>query len=616
MSDKEIITNDTDEITSILSTIDALLSVSDRKDEIVSKAVPLSEIKIEKLREEGFAEAQLTEISKGLEKKLPVNLYAKKELNWMQMSEIRLGLMDGLDVTVYANSLFSASQMREIRLGLLDHLDVSAYAKLMLSATDMRRIRKVLFNEAYKAKEKHFGRTVEDEATGVLLRISEDCLEAYMRIPEGAGTDLAEPDLLQILADHEITYGIIQENLSSLLEQDPGGDELCVAQGKAPIIGKSGWYELFFKNTIENSHYLPPDREIDYSSVSAVENVAPGDVLAKYHPAQTDTGGITVTNIPVDGINGEELPRLTGVGIRYDDSERTYIATTSGHPSYSNVTNSLNVWRIHEVAGNVSYLQSMSFDGIIHVSGSVQNMAVLRATGDIIIDGFVEGAHIFSDQNVIIKGGVNGGEQGSITAGGFLHGKFFENATIRANGSIEGNYFLNCTISTDNSVFARGKKSRIIGGSIEAAYCIEAAVIGNYLSHKTIFQVGDTASINKRITDNAKTKEKALAELQELTLGQQKLIMLLGDATKDNDLYNKTCSAIYTKELQVSTCDREVTRLKAALARASKAYVKVNSRLQEDVVFIINGNKKIVDRTITRGIVLTKQSTKQSTKGR
>lgn len=598
-----------DEISSILNTIDALLSVSDRRDEIVSKTVPLSEMKTDEFRREGFIEAQLSEIAKGMEQKLPIKYYADKQFNWMQMHEIRLGLMDGLDVSVYANPLFSASQMREIRLGMADRLDVSSYAKLMLAATDMRRIRKVLFAEAYKDKSKKFGKSIIDEETGILIRISDDCMQAFLQIPETIGFEPAYTDLINVLKTHEITYGILDNKLQDIVRNKIREKEVCAAQGKIPLDGKAGRYELFFKNCIEYSHYVPPDKEVDYSDVDFIESVTAGAALAKYHPAQTDTDGITVTDIRIAGSAGEELEPLTGNGIRFDAGTNTYYASITGYPTYSAAKSSLNVWNVYKINGDVSYLQSMAFDGIIQVSGSVRNLAVLRAKGDIIIDGFVEGAHIYSDQNVIIKGGVNGGEQGSITAGGFVHGSFFENANIQCIGNVEGNYFLNCNIKTDNGVFARGRKSRILGGNISAAYCIEAAVIGTNAVQKTIFEVGDVSSAERRIADFKKSREEAAEKIQALEMGKQKLIMLLGeDAVRNNDLYNKTCEAIVFEEKQLAEFDRETARLGAVMKRASRAYVKVHSKLMENMVFIINGSKKIIDRPIMRGITLTKRA--------
>ena len=67
-----------------------------------------------------FSKSQLEEIQKGLEQKLNVSVYAKKEFLAIQMRQIRLGLQDKLPVEKYANPSFDWFQMEQIRMGLKD----------------------------------------------------------------------------------------------------------------------------------------------------------------------------------------------------------------------------------------------------------------------------------------------------------------------------------------------------------------------------------------------------------------------------------------------------------------------------------------------------------------
>lgn len=72
----------------------------------------------EALTKQGYNEAQIYEITRGIQQKLPIIQIARKEYNWMQMYEIRKGLQEKVDVSQYSDPLFSAQEMREIRLGL------------------------------------------------------------------------------------------------------------------------------------------------------------------------------------------------------------------------------------------------------------------------------------------------------------------------------------------------------------------------------------------------------------------------------------------------------------------------------------------------------------------
>ena len=88
-----------------------------------------------------FSKSQLEEIQKGLEQKLNVSVYAKKEFLAIQMLQIRLGLQDKLPVEKYANPSFDWFQMEQIRMGLEDGIDISKYAKPEISYDRMQQIR-------------------------------------------------------------------------------------------------------------------------------------------------------------------------------------------------------------------------------------------------------------------------------------------------------------------------------------------------------------------------------------------------------------------------------------------------------------------------------------------
>lgn len=605
-----------DDIASILNTIDSLVSASGMKVEDSKplrsdkgKSLTPDTIDLNELEKEGFAESQIIQIKKGLDKNLPVNLYADKAFNWMQMYEIRRGLSDSINVGIYANPLYSASQMREIRLGLVDHLDVTPYAKLMLSFTDMQKARREIFAKEYKERPNSFGRIIENDDTGIIIRISDDCMNAYMNVPDTAPSDLTENDLIQVLTDHEITYGFINENLSRIIRDKIHNEEVCVASGSRPSAGKDGYYELFFKNHIENGRIVPPDYEMDYSEVNILDMISPGTLLAEYHPAEKNVDGITVTGITIYGSDGKDLPILSGVGIEYDAEQNIYTATEKGFVSYNSATGSLNVYNVYVIHGDINYFQSFEYDGAVHVTGSVRGASSIKAMGDIIIDGFVEHAYLHSEQNIVIKGGVNSNNQGEIVSGGSIRGKFFENATLKASGLIEGNYFLNCNIFTDDRVLARGNKSMIMGGNIVAALGVESVTIGNYLSKKVLFNVGDTNEIEKRITALSEEYDTVSDELSRLQAGLEKLSKVIGsEYVTKNDLYNKTCAALQIKETQALKLEKEINRLNIVLERAAKAYVHIYGEIQPDVIFCINGVRKKTESSIKRGIVLTKES--------
>lgn len=560
-----------------------------------------------------FDTAQLEEIKLGKEQFLDTEIYARNTYNWMQMREIRKGLLTKVDVSLYKNPLFTAPQMKEIRLGLADRLDVSSYAKLILSATDMQKERVRLFSKAYQENPKRFGRTVEIREKQITLRVSEDYLKVFIKLSKNSYVGLGMESLLELLSDYDLDHNLIKSSLKKILSEKPCDKEICIAGGRPATAGEPGWFELFFDNPLAKGRLVPPEDEIDYSEIQTIDLVEPNQLLMTYHPAVQGKRGVTVSGLPILPVEVPELPPLTGTGFIYNAATKSYLASTQGYPSYNARTGCLSVCVVYKVHGDLSYYQNTHYDGTVHIYGSVLNHATIHATGDVIVEGHMENGFIYSDQNVIIKGGVNGGGTGIISAGGSIKGKFFEYTQLNANGSVEGNYFLNCHITTDDILTVRGKKARIMGGNINAAVGVEAVSIGNYLSNKTLIKIGDLEDIQNRIYTQEHLKKDISGEIDQLNAGLQKLISLLGeDQAHHNSLYSKTVSALEFKTTQLETCEKEIKRLTVVLRRAQKGSVQVHGDIQESVMFIINGYRKKIEKPIKHGIILNKQLLMQS----
>lgn len=588
-------TMDTAEIESLLNTIQSLVSPGNECTSIHDGLKTTSNIKtrLKEFRKKGFNEAQIHEISRGLEQGLNIEIYAKEYYNWKQMYELRRGMTDGLDISVYETPLFSASQMKEIRLGLVCHIDVSHYANLILSSTDMRQARKKLTAKAYQLNPLSFGRNIHDDSSMIDIRISDDCMAAFITIPSYSDKDYSVLDLENLLKKYEILYGIKKENLAKIVNKRIRDKEIKVAQGKKTENGKSGWFEFFFQTNPHKTAQTDPNALADYSQMFFAETVVPGQLLAKYHASELGNKGRTIMDIPVKGSRGKELAPLKGTGIVWDQEKDRYTADIKGHVAYNPDAGTLNVWPVYTIKGDANrYNGNITFDGTIHVIGSVKDMTILNATGDIIVDHFVEGALLKAGRNIIIHGGVNAGGHGMLDAGDKILGNFFESANLKSVGAIEGNYFLNCNIETSDRIVAKGNKGKIIGGTIKAVIGIEAVTVGNS-TLKTYFEVGDVLSLEKQLQNCLIKKEKVSAELQQLTDGKYKLLQLMGYAAcKKNSLYQKTCLAIRTKNKECFELETMEQHLLKLLPKAKSAYIHVFGKLHSNVCIIINNTRK------------------------
>lgn len=600
--------NNVDEL---LHTINGLIELANGDLVMMGEEAPVPtpepRVDWDSLREIGLFEPQLQEIELGLKHHLPVEIYAKECYNWRQMSEIRMGLMDKLNVELYANPLYSAEQMREIRLGLEENLDVSEYAKLLYSATDMHNRRRKLLTESYRENAGVRELVVKDEETGLELRISEDGMEAFLRVLANTKRKYRVPELKKLLKQNEVIYGVSEDALRKVAAGLSAGEEIQVAAGTKAQKGRDGRYKLFFKGNLPGIPKVMPDGRVDYSNVLVADTVMPGQMLAQYQPAGIGKEGMTVTGIAVEGSRGKELSPLKGQGIIIEEPG-IYKAEYKGCVSYDETAGTLNVWQVYMTEGDINrYSGSVMFDGSVHIKGSVSDMAVIKATGDVIVDGFVGGAMIQAGNNVMLRGGVNAAGRGCIEAGGKIMGDFFETVTLKARGGIEGNYFLNCNVETDAKLLAKGNKARIQGGNIIAAQGVESAEIGTAANVRTYITAGDMLSLERRQSLIDSRMQKAAEEQEKLEEGRDKLLKLYGEeAVNGNKIYQKACVAIEMKIEEQEALLKEAEYVQGVKEQAIKACVRVSRELHPNVLLSVNGTKMEIKETLL-GVALTKE---------
>ena len=599
-------------IESLLSSIDGLLVPEQPKiapppqPEAQPGNGPALEITAEKLHsaefleEAGFNEPQISEINLGLEAGLPVMAYAKLSFTWKQMQEIRMGLQDGLDTTIYENPLYSVDQMHELRMGLLNGVDVKLFSNLMLSATDMRQIRMELTSEAYHNRQTGYGRKIIDENSGLQIRISDDCMDAFILLPEDAKGRFSVPRISKILRQQEITFGILQAELERFCKDCPRNKEFKIAHGKKPRRGTDGFYESQTADPTTSAPTIKEDGTVDYSRVRVTEAVAAGQAVVIYHPATQGESGSTVTGIPLTEGSGHELPRLTGQGFRYNEQTHVYFAEYAGNVTFDQEKYTLNVWKSFTIDGDCTrYTGSTEYDGTVLVKGDVRNMAHIKATGDIIIEGMVGSANLYSGGNIVIRGGVNADNKGLIEARGNITGSFFESANLKAGGKISGSYFLGCNIQTDNKLIAGGGKALIQGGTISAVLGVEAFHIRTYGGAKTNIILGNTSDLLMRKQSVIKQITKTTDEIRKLRDGKYKILQIFGPelAAKQN-IYLMTCQALDQKENELVELDGQIDRIETIIQNTMTSYLKVTGTLQAGVMVNICGVKKLFENPV------------------
>lgn len=133
---------------------------------------------------------------------------------------------------------------------------------------------------------------------------------------------------------------------------------------------------------------------------------------------------------------------------------------------------------------------NIDFEGSVQVNGNVSSNFVIRAGGNVIISGVVEGAYIEAGGNIIIARGMNGMAKGTLKAGGNIVAKFLENATASAGGYVSTESILHSNVIAATEIQVTGKRGFITGGHVRAGQKIEVKTLGAMLGAPTVVEVG------------------------------------------------------------------------------------------------------------------------------
>lgn len=532
-----------------------------------------------------FRGAAIREICNGLELGLDPSVYAKMEYGWQQMREIRLGMEHRVDINQYANSMYGWQQMREIRLGLEDGLDVSSYRSFMYTANDMNRIRTRLMTETldnilcdkHEAVQKH----------NIMAAISIDEMEAVIEIKAEGNADITREDILSILREEGVTHGILEDEITGIIEEKKYNKTIVVAKGRHPVTGENGRYEYFFQTQIDRSPKILEDGSADYQDIRWYELVEEGQKIAYYHEAKQGIEGYTVTGRVLKAKKGKEQNVLSGKGFTLLADGKTYIAALSGKIEL--LSNRIEISRLIVLEEVNLATGNVNFDGCVYVRGNVGSGSVIYATEDVVVNGSVESAVIKCGGEILLRQGANGAGNGLIEAGKKVTGKFFEAIRVNAQEDIQANYCLNCDIYTGGQLIINGTKGILAGGTVQAIKGLKVCNVGNRARISTIIKMG----VDDKILQNKKSMEKKIAEIN-------KELAILGHAYMDfqrkyppevrnvMDMYLKIESAIYTKELELDQIHQEDRKLEKMIANMEGARAVITGSLNEGTTIIID----------------------------
>ena len=431
---------------------------------------------------------------------------------------------------------------------------------------------------------------------GTYLRVEDDEMTAWLYLtPPAEGQVYNKRELESYLEQHGVVRGYHSSNLSAMVKKKVYEREILVAQGQEAKSGKDGYFEYLFSPEEHIGPAIREDGTVDYSSMSALQNVHKGDKVAIYHYAEQGVDGYTVRDNVLKAAAARDLPPMRGKGITRENG--VYYAQNDGKIEVKDG----KIQNVHEIIGDVdAIIGKIEFFGDVIINGNVEGGVTIRAGRNIEIHGTTGGASLFAGGDVLLSRGIQGG--GKISARGNVFAEFIENTTVDAGGIVQSNVILNSKVSAKDKVITNGKKGAIIGGQVHALKSIEAMTAGNDVEVKTVLHCGyppeafdmlletrrKETEIKEKLAKLVDTMTEALREKRRRAINAVK-------TTPEANLsdWNRLKDE-YFAELDKVGKERE--ELEETMEEGRDSYIKVDGNLYRNVVISINAERMIMDR--------------------
>lgn len=285
-----------------------------------------------------------------------------------------------------------------------------------------------------------------------------------------------------------VAAGVDEPALQSFAQRlaDPGyAGTTTVARGTAAVAGEDGRVEC----DIDTS-FLPgqehDDGHIDFRERGRLHPVKDGQDLGRIVPPTTGVAGHDVRGRRLEPKPGRAHTVRFGSGVRVEDGR--IVAARGG--VLLRDERQLDVVPLYSHGGDVDLRSgNLHTEGSLEVRGDVRDGFAATATGDIVVNGTVQGT-VQAGGSVQVSQGVLGKES-SVRAGGAIGCRHATSARLQAGGVVDvGDQLNQCTVFADRVRLLRGRGA-VVGGELRVRQSIQLINAGIVDGATTLLAVAD-----------------------------------------------------------------------------------------------------------------------------
>ncbi len=373
--------------------------------------------------------------------------------------------------------------------------------------------------------------SISPEQSVIQVRVDSERESARVLIAEGCDPDTLNTSLLmQYAREQEVSLTAEAEQRLGEIAQDfmekPRAIDEIFIRAKPVVHGRDGgieWNEGCNPALVDETTGSEGKEAVDFYNQHAFINVKAGDHLGDIVEPEAGEDGMDVTGGVISAIPGKKLAIEFKDGIKADAQGRI-MAGIDGVLILRDDT--LRISRLLEVPGCVDFnTGNIDFDGDVMVQDAVRDLFAVRATGNVTVQGLVEGATLVTGGDLVLRRGMAAREKGQIVVErdadiGFLN---------LVRGRIRGDLVVRKEI-VDSDLIVGGNliadHAAIVGGDTIVTGSLNVGVLGSEAYAPTTITLGVAPLIGvqlmklnrmeKEVSRSLKQAEKKLS-----TLGQK-----------------------------------------------------------------------------------------------
>lgn len=416
----------------------------------------------------------------------------------------------------------------------------------------------------------------------MLMRVSQDGMLVFCRFyPASEGGDvLSADDIIDEMMMNKVTTGFDRTAINNFLANKMYNTEFVFAKGQAPRHGKDGRIEYFFNTSLSTRPKRNEDGTVDYYNLNTVSIVQAGQKLAQLYAPDPGEAGQDVFGREIKPKQVRTLKLEYGNNISVSEDKTELFTDVTGHATV--VNGKVFVSDILEIPADVdTSTGNIDYSGSVIIKGNVKSGFKVKASGDIIVDGVVEGAEIETNGQIILKRGIHGMTKGVLKARGNIICKFIENAEVYSGGYVETESVLHSHVSAYSAIHVNGRKGFITGGVLRAGKLIEAQIIGSEMGTLTRVEVGIEPEMKARYVELQKTiveQRKQEDQYRPILVNYTEKYNSGMEFTKEQTEYIKKIADAYKQlKIDMASSRTEFERLHEQIMMSDGARIKVSN---------------------------------------